>query len=277
MPELVETNFGYHIVKVTEPKTTRSYKIATITKNVSSSDDTRDLAYRKADELAGTSKSAEDFKANVEKDKTLVKTEAKGITANSRFVNNLANARELVRWGFREGTEVGEVSPAFEVDDQFVVAVLTGKTDKGEVNIESRREELTAAVRNELKAKKIIEKLNANKGALEQMATKYGPEAQVRTSETVTFASGAIEGVGMEPVVVGKVFGLKPGKRTEAIEGQAGVIIAEVQKVTPATPATDLAGLKKQMETGRVNRIESNVYEAVKASADIKDSRVKFF
>ena len=109
------------------------------------------------------------------------------------------------------------------------------------------------------------------------MASKYGPEAQVRTSENVTFASGAIEGVGMEPVVVGKVFGLKPGKRTEAIEGQSGVIVAEVQNITPATAPADLASLKKQMETGRMNRIENNVYEAIKADADIKDSRVKFF
>lgn len=279
LPTLVETNFGYHIVKVTEPKTTRSYKIATVTKNVSSSDDTRDAAYRKADELAGTSKSADDFKANIAKDKTLVKAEAKGITANSRFVNNLQNAREIVRWAFREDTKVGSVSPAFEIDDQFVVAVLTNKAEKGENNIESRREELTAAVRNELKAKKIMEKLNANKGAgaLESIADKYGPDAQVRMAENVTFASGGIEGVGMEPVVVGKVFGLKPGKRTEAIEGQGGVIIAELQKITPATTPADLAALKKQIETNRMGRIENSVYEAVKASADIKDQRVKFF
>lgn len=277
LPELTETSFGYHIIKITEPKTTRSYKIATVTKNIDASDDTRDQAYRKADELAGTSKSADDFRASIEKDKSLVKAEAKGLTANSRFVNNLQNAREIIRWAFREDTEVGEVSPAFEIDDQFVVAVLTNKTEKGEVNIESRREELTAALRNELKAKQIMEKLNAGKGGLEEMAAKYGPEAQVRTSENVTFASGAIEGVGMEPVVVGKVFGLKPGKRTEPIEGMSGVIIAEVQNINPAAAPADLASLKKQMEAGRMNRIENSVYEAIKASADIKDSRVKFF
>ncbi len=277
LPNLVETNFGYHIVKVTEPKTTRSYKIATVTRNVSSSDDTRDLAYRKADELAGTSTSPEEFKANIEKDKSLVKAEAKGITTSSRFVNNLQNAREIVRWAFREDTKVGAVSPAFEIDDQFVVAVLTGKTEKGEVNVESRREELTAAVRNELKAKQIAEKLKAGNGTLEQIAQKYGAEAQVRNADNVNFANGSIDGVGVEPIVVGKIFGLKPGKRTDAINGQAGVIIAELQNVTPATAPADLASLKKQIESGRAGRIENNVYEAIKASADIKDSRVKFF
>jgi peptidyl-prolyl cis-trans isomerase D len=46
------------------------------------------------------------------------------------------------------------VSPVFELDDQFVVAVLNGKAEKDDTNIEARREELTAAVRNEEKAKK---------------------------------------------------------------------------------------------------------------------------
>lgn len=277
LPTLVETSFGYHIVKVTEPKTTRSYQIATVTRNIGSSDDTRDAAFRKADELAGTSKNAEDFKANIAKDKSYVKAEAKNLRQNDRFVNNLSNARELVRWTFNKDTKVGDVSPVFEVDEQFVVAVLTGKTEKDEMNIEARREELTAAVRNEEKAKQIREKLNNAKGTLEEIAAKYGPEAQVRTASNVTFGSANIEGAGIEPVAVGKIFGLKPGKRTEAIEGQGGVLMAELQQITPAAPAADLASIKKQMQGMRMARLDNAVYEAIKAEADIKDSRVKFF
>jgi len=44
------------------------------------------------------------------------------------------------------------MSPVFEVDDQFVVAVLTGKLEKGTASIDDVREELTMAVRNERKA-----------------------------------------------------------------------------------------------------------------------------
>ncbi|KAA9339969.1 peptidylprolyl isomerase [Adhaeribacter soli] len=276
LPNLVETSFGYHIVKVTEPKTTRSYQIATVTRNIGSSDDTRDAAFRKVDELAGTSKNAEEFNANIAKDKSFVKAEAKNLRQNDRFVNNL-NARELVRWTFNKDTKVGEVSPVFEVDDQFVVAVLTGKTEKGEQNIEARREELTAAVRNELKANAIKEKLANAKGSLEEIAAKYGPEAQVRTASNVTFGSANIEGAGIEPVAVGKIFALQPGKRTEAIEGQGGVIMAELQQITPAAPVTDIAGVKKQLEGMRMARLDNAVYEAIKAEAEIKDNRVKFF
>src|SRR5690606_37416484 len=55
LPQPVKTQFGYHIIKVTEPETSLKYQVATVTRNIESSDDTKDEAFRKADELAGTS------------------------------------------------------------------------------------------------------------------------------------------------------------------------------------------------------------------------------
>ncbi|HSI89711.1 MAG TPA: hypothetical protein VK927_01280, partial [Adhaeribacter sp.] len=188
-----------------------------------------------------------------------------------------SNARELVRWAFSKDTEVGDVSQAFEIDQQYVIAVLTGKTEKGTPNVNAMREELTAAVRNEQKAKAIMDKLGNASGTLEEIAQKYGAEAQVRTAGNVNFAAANIEGVGMEPVAVGKTFGLKPGKRTGAIQGQGGVIMVELQNITPAPEAADLASLKNQIRSNRAARLDNAVYEAIKAKADIKDNRVKFF
>ena len=53
--------------------------------------------------------------------------------------------------------------------------------------------------------------------------------------------------------------------------------MAELQQIRPAQPAADLAMLKKQIQASRTGRLDNAVYEAVKASADIQDSRVKFF
>jgi peptidyl-prolyl cis-trans isomerase D len=275
-PNVVETQFGYHIVKVTEPKTTRSYKVATVSRSIGASDETREEAYRKAMELANNTNTAEEFTANLAKDKTLVKSEAK-VRQNDRYVNTLANARELVRWAFSKDVAVGSVSKEpFEINDQFVVAVVTGKTEKGTSTVDDVREELTAAVRNEEKAKMIAGKLKAGNGTREQIAAKYGPEAQVRTA-SVTFGSGAIETVGMEPVAVGSIFGLKPGKRSGVIEGQAGLLMAELQNIDKAPAPADLGMLKNQLKMNRTSRLDNAVYEAVKTNADIKDNRVKFF
>ncbi|MEJ7660351.1 MAG: hypothetical protein WKG07_12405 [Hymenobacter sp.] len=73
----METSFGYHIVKVTAPKTSQTYQLAAIVKNVQPSDATREAAYSKAERLAADGNSLDAFRALPTKDKTLQKQEAK--------------------------------------------------------------------------------------------------------------------------------------------------------------------------------------------------------
>ncbi|WP_026462326.1 peptidylprolyl isomerase [Adhaeribacter aquaticus] len=277
LPNLVETEFGYHIVKVTDPRSTRNYKIATIIRNISSSDETRDVAFRRADEIAGTAKNLEDLRAAVAKDKSLVKGEAKSVRATDRSVNNLMNARELVRWAFSKQTEKGDVSPVFEVGDQYVVAALVDKREKGYAKVNDIREELTAAVRNEEKAKRIMSKLNGASGTLEQIAAKFGPEAVVRTATDVTMAGSNIEGIGYDPLATGAVFGLKQGARSKPVEGETGVVILELQQLNKINFTGNFDGVKKQIETTRSGRTEGSAFQLIKEKSDIKDDRIKFF
>jgi peptidyl-prolyl cis-trans isomerase D len=277
LPNLVETEYGFHIVKVTAPKTSKSYQLAQVTRTITPSDASREDAFRRASILASESNNADEFEKAIAKEKGLVKAEAKNITAADRGVNNLQNARELVRWAFDKETEVGKVSPVMTLDDQYVVAVLTGKREKGTAKVEDIKDELTAAVRNELKAKQIQEKLGKITGTLEQAAAKYGPNAIVRSVTDVTLATANAQGLGFEPVAVGNAFGLKPGQRTQPIQGEGGVVVMEMSSVTPAPPVTDVNSVKQQLAGQRAGRVQGAIYEAVKKNANVEDNRVRFF
>ncbi|GAA4308757.1 peptidylprolyl isomerase [Nibribacter koreensis] len=277
LPNLVETEYGFHIVKVVNPKTTKSYQLAQVTRSITPSDASREDAFRRASILASESNNAEEFEQALAKEKGLVKAEAKNITAADRGVNNLQNARELVRWAFDKETKVGKVSPVMTMDDQYVVAVLTGKREKGTAKVEDIKDELTAAVRNELKAKQIQEKLGKITGTLEQAAAKYGPNAIVRSVSDVTLGTANAQGLGYEPVAIGNAFGLKPGQRTQPIQGEGGVVVMEMTSVTPAPPVTDVNTVKQQLAGQRAGRVQGAIYEAVKQNAKVEDNRVRFF
>ncbi|MCP2042931.1 peptidylprolyl isomerase [Pontibacter sp. HSC-36F09] len=277
LPAPVETEYGYHIIKITAPKSKRTYKVAAVQRSLDASDATRDQAYAMADELAGTSGSTQEFRENVKKNEALSVEEAPNVGKNNVLVGNLSNARELVRWAYSKDTSVGDVSPVFEINDQYVIATLTGKREAGYAKLEDVKEELTAAVRNEVKAQQIIAKLKGATGSIDQIAANYGPDAIVRDAADVSLASGAIPGLGLEPVTIGSAFGLKPGSRTAPIEGQGGVVIAELINVTKAPEAQDLSGVKAQLANTRSSRVETNAFEAIKEKADIKDNRVRFF
>lgn len=277
LPNLVETDYGYHIIKITEPKTTRTYQVAQVNRVMTPSDNSRENAFSRAGVIASNSSNLETFTKNVSAEKGLATIEAKNILAADRAVNNLQNARELVRWAYSKDTKEGDVSPVITMDDQYVVAVLTGRREKGTAKVADVRDELTAAVRNELKAKRIKEKLGTMSGSLEDIATKYGPDALVRPAADVTLATASLPGLGFEPVAVGKVFGLKPGQRTAPVDGEGGVVIMELVNILPATPIADVNTIKQQLQSTRSGRVQGALYEAVRKNAKVEDNRVRFF
>ena len=281
LPELVKTSFGYHIIKITATPTKETYQVAEVKKAIVPSDATREAAYAKAQQLRGEATDLDTFRKLVTKDKTLQKQEALNLDRSARSVNSLQNAREMVRWayGFNqngEETKMGDISEVYEMGDQYVIAALTGTRAKGSGTVSGLKPELSALVRNELKAKQIMAKLPKS-GTLEEMAAKYGSTAQVGTAENVALGQGSLTNVGYEPLAVGRAFALKPGKHSDAIQGEAGVLVVEPVSTTPAPAVADLKAVRTQLAQQRTQQQDSKVYEAIKAHANVKDNRSKFF
>ncbi|MCI1188278.1 SurA N-terminal domain-containing protein [Hymenobacter sp. DH14] len=281
LPNVVETSFGYHVIKVTAAPTKQTYQVAEVKKTITPSEATYDAANTRANELRAKITDLASFRAEVAKDKTLQKQEAKNLDANANAVNGLQNAREVVRWAFGHGpngstAKVGDVSDVFTVGDQFVIAALTDERAKGTATVANLRPELSALVRNEEKAKQIMAKLPKT-GTLEEMATKYGPTAQVGTAPDVILGQGSLANVGFEPLAVGKAFALKPGQHSAAIQGEQGVLVVEPVSIAPAAAAGDLKAVRTQLVQQRAQQQDGKIYEAIKAHANVQDNRAKFF
>jgi peptidyl-prolyl cis-trans isomerase D len=277
LPNPVETEFGYHLIKVTQPKTNRKYRLSTIKKVISPGDVTREEAFRRADEFAGTTENAQQFKDKIKKDKTLASFTAEKIRPNDNTVNALTNAREVIRWAFSNDTQIGDVSKqVFELDNQYVVATLTNKTEGKEATVDDFRAELTSKVRNELKAQQIIKKLGTA-ATIDAAAKAYGEQAQVNTATDVSMNSNTLQNVGFDPVAVGKIFGLKQGQKTKPFSGENGVLVIEMTKFTPAPEIADYSQYKNQLAQTSKSRTPYYITEAIKDYAKIEDKRYKFY
>lgn len=276
LPKPVETEFGFHIIKVTAAKTKTQYGVAVVTRTIVARDETKDSIYNKAGFFQSSIKSADDFTTAVEANKELIKMSADKISKSSRNINNIQNAGEIVRWGFSEG-KVGDVSKVFEIDNSFVVAVLKKKSDKGFGTIEDFKDELTARVRNEVKAKTINDKLSGKTGSLEDISKAYGAEAQVNTANDITPGNGFVAGLGYDPYLVGKIFGTKAGQTSKPITYESGVCIVKVESATPAAEIADYTQYKTQLLQTNTGRVEFSIRESLKEASDITDNRYKFF
>ncbi len=277
LPEPVETNFGYHLIKITEPKTSVKYEVATIQRNLAAGDAARDEVFRTADQFASTAGNKAEFEQNLNKFPGGVRFTADRVAKNANSVNNLADARELIRWSFNDAS-IGSVSRVFEIGDDYVVAVLTDKTEKGTAQLSDVRDQVYAQVVNKAKAEVIINRLKSTQGAsVQEIGTNYGPEAVVNNSPEVTLTSNALTGIGFDPAVVGRGFGLKPGQRSAPFAAENGVVIIEATNITDAPAIADYAQYRNQVNQRIAGRVPFSIVEAVKEKSDIRDNRVKYY
>ena len=279
VPELVETQFGYHIVKVTEPLTRGSYTVASISRKPQAGSETIEEAYRIADEFAAAAGTgAEAFNQAVTQNPALKKAENVQLLKNQTAVNDLQQARELVRWAFNDA-DLGEVSGVVTAEDKFVVAVLTGKSKKGTSSLDAVRPAVEQAVRNNKKAGVIMEKLSKQNlsAPFEEIGSGYGSEAVVSSAPGIAANAGFISNIGYDPEAVGKVFGLKEGESTQPFEGANGVAIIKLEKTTPASEIADYALYRKQVTDRNKNQVSAKLNNAIRELADVDDNRVRFY
>ncbi|BDD06381.1 SurA N-terminal domain-containing protein [Aureibacter tunicatorum] len=277
LPKLVKTQFGYHIIDVTETANSDVYKIASIQRELSPSDKTIDEAYRKADFFASTTNDYEEFKANAEKDGLKIET-ANNVQKNDRRLGSLGNARQAVSWAYRDG-RIGEISPAYEIDGNFIVLTVTTEVEEGTSTVDQAKDQLTIKVKNDKKAEQIIAKLKGKNGALNEVAIAYGSAANVFTKNGVKLADNSLPNAGYVPELVGAAFGLNAGQKSGPIKLDNGVAIIEVVTKAPGTEAKEeqLKTEKQNLASKARSRASYGVNQAIQKNADVKDERYRYY
>jgi peptidyl-prolyl cis-trans isomerase D len=277
LPNIVETQFGYHIIRVDVPKMGRKFLTATVQKNVEAFDATVDSVYRTADAFAASVKDTGTFRTELKKFKSgVAKYEQQNIDGASKSITSVTDAREIVKWIYNNDRNVNDVSEVFSIGDKQIVVLLTRIREKGLASVADVKDQVKPKIENEEKAKKITAKLNATGGDLVAIAKAYGSDATTGKATDITLSSSMITGVGYEPEAVGTIFGLGKGKTSQVLTGENGVLIVKNLNETKSDVA-DYSQFVSQLQQQRNNRIAYGVIEtAIKESAEIEDMRYKF-
>lgn len=273
--KLVETQFGYHIIELTEDVSYTTYKVAVIAREIVASDATRDLAFRKADLFKSTTSNLEDFIANAEKEGVTIAASGK-LGSNDRRIGNLSSARQIVQWVFRDAS-IGSVSDVFDLDNDYVIAVMTEEEEEGEADLNSVKPQISLKVKNNIKADQITGKLNGLTGSLDEIAEAYGADASVYNTSDLKLSATSLTSVGFAPEAIGVVFGLSGGSKSAPIILDNGVVIMELVNKTEAPEVGDYSIFANQIKQKVRGRIAYNIDQTIREKADIQDERYKFY
>lgn len=277
MPVVI-SQFGIHLIEILDKTTpTPKYSILYLEKQVEPSSKTAQEVYVRASEFVSKAKNKETFDKAVE-EMNLIKRVAENIKETDRNIVGLNNSKEIIRWVYNDKTKLESVSKPFEIENKFIVAILTEIREKGYATLEQVRSQVEIGARKEKKAEQLIIQMNqamADGSNLETIASKLN--TAVETAENVSFAAFAIPGMGREPRVLGTIFAIQQGAISKPIKGETGVFVISPQSFTEPAEVSDYSPYKLQLSGALSNRVASEVFEALKEKANVIDNRGKFY
>lgn len=285
VPQVVQSQFGFHIIKVTKKKFLESvedkYRIAILDKTIEPSKSTRDQAYREANIFLNSSENLADLKAKAE-EKGYKVEEAKNVGSSAYgFGRFYSDGRQMVRWAYTEA-EIGQVAETvYNVDNSYVILGLESETVEDELTAENLSGSIANDVENYLKSKKVVPFLagrNEDVKAMKEAAiANYGENTASYTSESVKLFDANIPAVGNANEVIGTAFGQKEGEISGVVNNGFGAARIKTVKVYPAPETENLEATKTKLEQEFGQKDNYLIDQAVQEDAEIEDFRIKFF
>ncbi len=264
---IVETDFGYHVMKVDDLYD--GIQLASIARKVQPSSETQDNLFKTANLILADVTEGKSIEEAAKKQKLEVVPVT--VKQNDDVINGIGTNREIVQWTFKKGTNVGDVKK-FDTSAGQVIVKVTDKNETNLVSVAEAKPYVEPILRNEKKAAILKGKLAGT--SLDAVAKSA--QASVQTAQNLSIANPNIAGLGIEPKVVGRALGLEVGKVSEVIEGVTGVYVVETKVKNEAPKLQNPKEKVDQLNQQVKGAASSRAYSALKKASKIEDNRYLF-
>lgn len=275
IPRIIETDFGFHIINVTYPKTRTSYFVANISKDILPSDNTRNNIYRSAELFKLDIKSTEDIFSDYLKENNIIGGNISDIDKNSTDVGTISNARNVILWSYADDRYVGEVSDVLETDEGYIVAQINEMKDEGIKKLDEVENSIKRRIIDEKKYEYLKEIL-VDYSSLQDLKDNSGL-GDIYRSSGISMTENSLSNVGFSPESIGTAFSMQEGELTRPFKIDGGVIVLGLESKVLADTLSNYDDYRNTLiQTNRFN-VPLKIDDAIKHFSDIEDDRYKFF
>ena len=267
---LVETDFGFHVVKVTDKA--EAVNIATISRKVDPSEATINSLFSKVTNFE--MKAAQNPKefANIAKKSELSVLRADNLHKNDDQIIGLGSNRSIVQWLFQKDTKIGDIKK-FTSGGNYIVAQLVKQGEEGISSVQEATPMVKPILIREKKAAILKEKAKGN--SLEAIASAN--KTEVKSAANLIMKNPTIIGEGREPKVVGAAFGLKQGQLSKPIDGENAVYVIQLTSATVAPALDNYKTYAETVEKLRTDRAAQGILKSLESTATIKENLSAFY
>ncbi|CAI8380685.1 MAG: Chaperone SurA [Owenweeksia sp. TMED14] len=261
---LVFTNFGYHIIDITNQKgSVPSVQMAQVFRRVNVSKETEQGIYKLAAEFAKALQSGENAEM-IAQNFDVMLLPNRNTSSTDQSIAGLGESREVVRWLFNDERSINEVGIINNGYKNYVVTKLVDIYEPGYKTV--------ADVKDELKA------LAINHAKVNYLRSVFDDQSILEWKKnTVSMANSFLPEAGREVEIVGLAVGSPIGFVSEAINGVNGVYKVKVLNVIENSSlnisAADVAAQVNQIRS----RVQTELFEALVDVSEVVDNRGKFY
>ena len=268
---IVKTEFGYHIIEITDKDDLAL--IADVVIKAVPSDKTSNEVFRKATQFEMESKNDKDFAKIAQNNNYEIRTVSQ-ISELEENLPGLPKQRNIVRWTFEEDSSIGDVKRFTLNSGGYVIVQITEKTDKGLSSIENVGEDVRKII-SKKKKEAIIKKRYKDIQNLDSFAKE--DKVIIETASAINQKNPTIPGTGNEPFVVGTAFALNKGKTSSLIAGEKGVYMVVLLKKNIVPDLDDYSSYSKLILKNSSQNLAENIFIALKSVANIEDNRAQYY
>ena len=264
---VVETDFGYHVIKVDEKNTEMRVQLATLAKRIDASAATQDQVHALATKFEERINS-QDF-SKLASDLGLIAHPTATIKAFSDELPGVGTHKEAISWAFNKNTKANDYKRFSTGDGELVIRVKE-VNNSGLMSVEEARAQVQPILMNKKKAEILRKKMSGK--SLEEIAK--AANTGVQRASDVTIANPTVNGF-YEPKIVGAALNRKANETSSLIDGRNGVYVIKTIQVVDAPQLPNYEAYKSRVFTNNRNTVNNTVFSALYQNADIEDNRVK--
>jgi parvulin-like peptidyl-prolyl isomerase len=267
---LVETEFGFHIIKIDDEKIDPGFKLAIVSKKIDPSEKTVNSFFKKAETLFSEITKGQKLE-DLAKSNNYNVVKSNNLLELSEKISLLGDQRSIVRWAFENETNVGDAK-RFELNNgDYVVVVVKQKNKKGLASLNTVKNKIKPILINQKKAQLIREKLKGN--SLEDIAKAINKKTN--KSLSVSLSSPVFTTGGRDKNVIGALMYMNEGD-FNIIDGQTGVFAIKVLKKHSAQELK-VFNIYSNKITKELRNRKIQIYNALKESSEIEDRRATIY
>ena len=266
---LIETDFGFHIIKATDKQDV--LLMANVVKNIIPSEETSNKVFRNATKFEmDLLNSKETFNLLAEQNGYNIRR-VNEIDRLDETLPGLPNQRSIVQWLFNENTEEGMVKRFNLSFGGYAIVKVIEIDEDGLVSSNEVRSSVRRKLINQKKSNYILNSEGDSK--MQDIAAKYNSE--IIDASLVSGFDQILVGAGNEPFVIGVAFSLDKNETSKLIVGNEGLYKIKLTNIY--TNSEDEIDLNKTEDFSEIVFNPDNLLDALKDNANIIDNRHLYY